>query len=106
MDLSIRLPTIPEEDLPVDEMSQRLNKGVNAGIDRKLGSRVFYEKINRCRQLANIWSLIVGGDLTHTTASWFSVSAPADPQRFANSLEAKSTYPNVQKQDFHTLPMF
>src|SRR6266550_6565630 len=94
MDLGIRLPAIPEENLSMDEVSQCLNKGVNTRIDRKLGSRVFYEKINRCRQLPNIWSLIVWGNLTHTTASRFSVSAPAGSSTICEFLEAKSTYQN------------
>ena len=58
MELHIRLPAITKEDLAIDELSERSDKSVDASINRKLRSRVFYEQINRGRQLPYVRRLV------------------------------------------------
>ena len=58
MELHIRLPAITKEDLAIDELCERSDKSVDASINRKLRSRVFYEQINRRRQLPYVKRLV------------------------------------------------
>lgn len=59
MELHIRLPAITKEDLAIDELCERSDKSVDASINRKLRSRVFYEQINRRRQLPYVKRLVL-----------------------------------------------
>ena len=54
MELHIRLPAITKEDLAIDKLGERSDKSVDASINRKLRSCVFYERINCGRQLSYV----------------------------------------------------
>lgn len=54
MELDIRLPAITKKDLAIDKLCERSDKSVDASINRKPRSRMFYEQINCGRQLSYV----------------------------------------------------